>query len=200
MLPIRMVTDSPRVVVYGLSTSSDDRVRYVGQTIAPLKTRLRGHLRWARKGEKSALFGWIRKHLANGDEIMINPIVRDAVLHETEIQIIAFYRAAGAKLVNSTNGGEGFVGLPRSKEHQQKIADAQRGQKREPLSEEMKQRLSEILKTRVFSEEHRRRISEKRKAQGISVEAQKKMAEGRRNSPLWHAAVGRRKDMTNGDR
>lgn len=199
-IPMTMVNQNPCVTVYGLSTSADGRIRYVGQTIHPLHVRLRQHLNWARKGKKSALFVWIRKHEANGESVNIFALEEHAVLHEAEIRLIAFYKRMGAALVNSTKGGEGIVGLVRTKEHTQKIADAQRGKKRAPLSVEMKQRLSAILKTRIFSEEHRRKISEKRKAQGISPEAQVKMAEGRRKSPLWRGPIpaSRNPELTKG--
>jgi len=192
VLEMAMTKQNRGVVVYGLFTSADEQVRYVGQTVSPLQTRLRHHLGLARRGKISALFSWIRKHERIGETIEIKPLVRDAVQHETEIQVIAFFKDAGANLVNSTIGGEGIVGLPRTPEHQKKIADAQRGQKRGPLTEEHKKLLSAVLKTRTFSEEHRRKISEKRKAQGISTETQAKMRDGRVSSPLWRANCGRK--------
>lgn len=191
MLTMTMANE-PCVTVYGLSTSADDRIRYIGQTIQPLDVRLRHHRGMARRGKKSALFAWMRKHEALGEVIIITPIVIGAIYHETEIEMITSYKERGAPLVNSTRGGEGIVGLPRTAAHQQKIADAQRGGKRQPLTDAQKQVLSEILKKRVFTEEHRQRISEKRKAQGISAETQAKMRDGRINSPLWRASCGRK--------
>lgn len=196
MLTMTMATE-PCVIVYGLSTSADERIRYIGQTSRSLMKRLHEHCKWARDGKKSALFAWIRKHEALGEAIIITPLVVGAVLHKTEIETIAAYRALQPGLLNSTVGGEGIVGLIRTPEHQQKIADAQRGKKRQPLTNEQKSVLSEILKTRVFTEEHRRRISEKRKAQGISKDTQAKMREGRISSELWRSTRGRKPRVGN---
>lgn len=186
------MANEPCVTVYGLSTSADERVRYIGQTVRSLQIRLNAHLRWARNGKKSALFAWIRKHELLGETIIITPIMVGAILHETEIETIALHKRLGANLVNSTRGGEGIVGLIRTFEHSQKISDAQRGQKRKPLTDKQKSVLSEKLKTRVFTEEHRRRISEKRKAQGISKETQIKMRDARVSSSLWRETCGRK--------
>lgn len=185
----RINTDRP-VTVYGLSSSIDGVVRYVGQTVQPLSVRLKDHINRARAGKKWALCHWIRKHESLGETIQISVIEENAVLHISEIHWIATYRAAGIRLVNATAGGEGIVGLLRTAEHQEKIAKAQRGRKRRPLTDDEKQVLSRILKTRTFSDEHRRRISEKRKAQGISAETQEKMRLGRLNSTLWRSKVG----------
>jgi len=180
------------VTIYGLASSIDGQVRYVGQTVRELKTRLRDHLNCARKGKEIAVYAWIRKHEALGETIQIKVLEENAIINESEIRWIANLRAAGVKLVNSTKGGDGIVGQIRTPEHQEKIAAAQRGQKRKPLSTEQKQVLSEILKKRSFSPEHRRRISETRKAQGISQEAQEKMRLGRVSSDKWRSNCGRK--------
>lgn len=177
------------VTVYGLASSEDRKIRYVGQTVSALPKRLREHTRRELRYTNYKA-NWVRSVLAAGHHVIIFPIEIDAVLNEAEMRLIAWYRKNGARLVNSTRGGDGIVGLPRTPEHQQKIADAQRGKKRGPLSDEMKARLSVILSTRIFTAEHRARISAARKAQGISPETQAKMAEARRQSPLWRARVG----------
>ena len=97
-----------------------------------------------------------------------------------EIERIAFWRDAGVKLTNLTDGGEGVVGLVHTPESRRKISDRLKGRIAGPHSEETKRKISEAniaaarrpgglygranpahsarLKGRSLSSEHRLRI------------------------------------------
>lgn len=98
------------VTVYGLYSTRDNELRYVGQTTGPLKARLSQHKSYAKIRNKTAVHKWVNRELLDGFFIEIRPIQESAVLHETEIALIAQFKASGARLLNLTDGGEGTIG------------------------------------------------------------------------------------------
>jgi len=81
-------------------------------------------------------------------------------------------------LHNKTNGGDGFSGVVRSKEWKRKISEALKGRTNKPLSEETKQKLSELNKGKTLSEKHKLKIGEANK--NPSKESRRKMSEAQR--------------------
>lgn len=119
------------VTVYGLASSLDDVIRYVGQTSVSLETRRKWHISWTLKErDKSRRTAWIKSVLNGGHDLKISAIEVDAVLDEAEIRWIAYYRNLGHELVNLTNGGDGGIGIPKTEEHKAKIAAAHKGSKK----------------------------------------------------------------------
>ncbi len=143
-----------RCSIYGLYSTEDGEIRYIGQTRISLETRLSQHLGDAsRKNErklKSHCYRWIRKTLRNGHRIGIQLLEADAEYETAEKQWIAIYRDRfPGRLTNISDGGEGYVGKrslawritlrrPRSEETKAKM--------RKPKSSEMRQRLSQSLR------------------------------------------------------
>jgi len=122
--------------VYGLTSSRDDRIRYVGQTIQPLKIRLAQHVADStlRKYD-TRCFRWIRKEVSGGYKINIQVIESDCVLHESEIKWIAYYKAIHSDLTNTSIGGDfSRAGI--------KESEAQCAKKRHPNSEQGKKNKS----------------------------------------------------------
>lgn len=173
--------------IYTLADPRTSEVRYVGMTIRSLKVRLAGHLRNCRL-ENNQRAHWIRSLQDAGvipviTEVDYVPVER---FSETERQWIAFYRAQGARLVNSTDGGEGAPGFKMSPEARKKISEAKKRVPQlhllayhvgVPRSEETRERLrqaalrqyedsaqreavSRVHKGKVISEEHKRIVSE----------------------------------------
>lgn len=136
-----------KVTVYGLASSEDGKIRYVGQTTNSLSTRLRAH-----KTERPNTYKarWIRSVHRNGFSVVCFVIDRDAEWNETEIRLIAWYRKNGARLTNATSGGEGI--LNPSAEVRAKISAAN---PRTPLTPERKAKMIAGLRARKFSDEHK---------------------------------------------
>lgn len=91
--------------VYGLIDAREGIVRYIGQTIQSLPSRLGGHLGKARRGSRGHLHCWLRSVETRGSKVRIIPLQLDAVWNESEVEWIARYRSMGAPLVNHTAGG-----------------------------------------------------------------------------------------------
>lgn len=94
--------------IYGLSSSEDGIIRYVGQTKNNIKNRLNEHKCDAlTKKLKSHKCNWIRKVYRDGFEIKISLIEETDEKHwqEREIYWIQEYRKTN-KLLNQLDGGE----------------------------------------------------------------------------------------------
>lgn len=121
---------SNSVTVYGLASSEDGVIRYIGQTSRSLATRLQWHLTWTlRERDKSRRTAWIKSILRRGFGLNIVVIEADAVKDESEMRWIARYREVGHDLVNGSAGGDNCIGVPKTAEHRAKIAAALTGRK-----------------------------------------------------------------------
>jgi transposase len=126
-----IVLGKKTVSVYGLASSHDDVIRYIGQTSVGLETRRKWHLSWTiNERDKSRRTAWIKSVLRDGHDLKIITVEQDATLHEAEIRWIAHYRGLGADLVNLTNGGDGGIGVPKTEEHKARISAAHTGSKK----------------------------------------------------------------------
>jgi len=96
-------------IVYGLYSSRDDELRYIGQTTQPLKKRLSQHINYS-KTKRTAVHKWIYREILLGFVVTIRVIIDEAVFNSTEIELIAHYKSIGTRLLNLTEGGEGTVG------------------------------------------------------------------------------------------
>jgi hypothetical protein len=137
------------VTVYGLASSEDGIIRYIGQTVQPANSRLRQHIweatrRKGLNGKSRRVWNWIASVLKkdhNISAIILNP---DSVLHETEMNFIKEYRENGYDLINATDGGEGTVGykLHMKRPWVSEMNRSRAGIKTKPLSEEHKAKVS----------------------------------------------------------
>lgn len=134
--------------VYGLLSTRDGVVRYVGQTTRTVRSRLLGHLRDAERlaAENIRVASWILRERAGGFRIEALTLEHNATWNETEVAVIAEYRAAHAPLLNMTRGGDGG-GTFSGRRH----------------TEETKQRMSISGTGRIFSADHRARLSAAKK-------------------------------------
>lgn len=113
--------------IYGLLDPRDGLLRYVGQTIQPLKLRLLDHCKGNYPCRKTS---WVKSLKKLGLRPRIVPLeseIHPSLLNESEAAWIAIARATGATLLNHTDGG-GFEN--RSPESNAKIAAKLRGRKR----------------------------------------------------------------------
>lgn len=103
--------------IYTLSDPISKDVRYVGKTVKSLRVRLSGHI-YSNKREHNHRINWINSILDKGLIPVITKIDECAWgdSQELEKNWIIHFREMGCNLVNSTDGGEGALGLKRSKE------------------------------------------------------------------------------------
>jgi len=142
-----------RYYIYVLEHPITGEVRYVGvnHTRTP---RVYDHIRKSKKGT-SHLHCWVRSLLKEG----LRPVYRPVYYgygegFNTEITWISFFRRLGARLVNSTDGGEGTLGWNPPPEWRDARAEITKrihtGSKR---SAEVCKRLSDIQKIRYQQEQ-----------------------------------------------
>lgn len=120
------------VIVYGLRSSADRRIRYIGQTVATLRGRLGSHLRCARTYPRRRLSYWIAKVLRDGHQVEIVALDTAAVWNVTERAMIASFLFSGHDLVNATDGGEGNLGRVWSDAERAAMSERMKGKKKSP--------------------------------------------------------------------
>lgn len=181
--------------IYALVDPRDDAVRYVGATTNP-KKRYAEHM-YENNRREIYKHRWVTKLRADGlrPQMIIleeNPID----WAEAERRWIAHYRAAGARLTNLTDGGEGTLGYNPPAETRQRMSEAaKRRPKESPEITEKRaaqlrgrKRPPEVVAKTVaarawygHSSEVRKRISESVKGFRHTDEARRKISEaGRR--------------------
>lgn len=157
-------------IVYGLFSSDDGAIRYIGQTKRSLSKRHAAHIAVSRRGKTHRDY-WVRAVLKRGATVESFVLCNDAVWNETEVALIAAYRSLGADLVNATCGGEGV---------------------RDP-ADHVRMRISESRRGSIASDEARRAMSESHKMRGISPEQRERMVAGVRKAYEERGAEIRKK-------
>lgn len=160
--------------IYALVDPRTDEVRYVGWTLHP-KKRLIEHVSKAKRGPRYGHVGnWIKQLLA----LELRPILQILETNtgnwqEAEQRWIAYYRAAGARLTNLSDGGEGTPGVPMPEAAKKKLSDARRGVPYKPgrvggmkgktHTPEAREKIGAAGTGRRHTDESRRKLSEKKK-------------------------------------
>lgn len=133
-------------VIYGLFDPRTTALRYVGMSkVGP--ARARDHLRPSHMRRRTASACWVRALAAAGlrpASVVLEYVPTRHELPEAERRWIRECRAAGADLLNLTDGGEGMQNP--TAEVRERLAAAVRGTKRPPRSPEWCARLSAALR------------------------------------------------------
>lgn len=107
------MTERPSTI-YALCDPRTGAVRYVGKTVQPTLRRLVYHVHAARRGTRHLpISRWVWKLLKRKQRptiLEIESVLPGGDWASRERYWIASYRAAGAKLLNLTDGGEGLAG------------------------------------------------------------------------------------------
>jgi len=193
--------------LYVLSDPCTNEIRYVGWTSKRPTDRLAGHLAQARSGNQdNHRCKWLRSLLSNGQ----HPVMRVAAWMEiadapiAEIRYIAILRAAGTRLVNSTDGGEGtlgrfhgaetrsrisaaLIGRRLSPEHRATISRIQAGRKKPPRTVEWRRKQSVAQSGKHPAEKTRLKLSlasKGKKRRPFTAEHRQAISAARRGKPL----------------
>lgn len=127
-------------IIYALQDEIG-KIRYIGKTCNTIHKRFAKHLGEARRGVKGRKSNWIRSLFKRGfipSIIQIGEVKGDGC--RDEIAWIKYFRDEGVDLVNTTDGGEGAIGLKHSDKSNQKNRLAHLGKKQS--AETIKKRIS----------------------------------------------------------
>lgn len=126
-----MSTGAKKCIVYALvSATKPKRIRYIGQTTAPLEKRLKQHIIHSSHCMKKTPVGkWVRSMIFRGLKINIIALNNRAIWNKTEIRLIQHHRKLGV-LLNVTEGGRGHYGAPLPPTVRKKISRALMGRKK----------------------------------------------------------------------
>ncbi len=200
MIRLNTTTDDKFMIVYIYSLNdprNNSAVRYVGKTVKSLETRLKGHVKNAKWGERSHKNNWIRSLLAAGiyPEIKLLCTANEHNWQDQERNMISFYRTTGI-LTNGTDGGDGvsdssgeigkkiskaLTGIKRSVETRAKIsmANALRGP-------DVAIKISEAKRGKPLSQEHRKKLMGHQawnKGKKLSIEHCQKLSAAHKGKP-----------------
>jgi group I intron endonuclease len=143
--------------VYMAKNTINNKI-YIGKTVVGLKKRISRHFYDASKGSNHIFHRAIIKYGRESFVFNVISLCRDdKEALEKEKELIVFYNSKIPVGYNMTDGGEGFSGLGRTKEHRRKISEALTGR---VMAEETKKKLSNALTGRTLSTEHLQNIKQ----------------------------------------
>ena len=172
-------------LIYALIDPRDRALRYIGQTTVRLDRRVSAHVSAPSLRVHSHLGRWMGGLVRSGDRPIAIPIARASSREELdalEIAFIAYLRSAGAKLVNTTDGGGGTRGRIVPQEQRDRIAAKQRGVARTPHTERWKidQSLAKRGKPSSNTPEHHARIGDMKRGVPRTPEERAAISAGRK--------------------
>lgn len=163
--------------------SAPEKIKYVGITkYSDVRKRLKAHKEKAGKVNRPVA-DWIAKH---GDAVQIKKITEYKTWEEAcaaEIEMIAYLKQEGFKLLNMTAGGDGSLGKKASEETKRKKSKAMLGR---AISEETKKKISLANTGKKRSDEAKKKMSDAKKGKKLSPEHKEKVRSkliGRKCSP-----------------
>lgn len=167
-------------VIYTLSHPETGEVRYVGVTSQKTTKRLQDHIKDARRHRRSWTHKWILSLLDAGvapDMAVIETVPGGGDRAGAERRWIAHYRAAGARLTNLTDGGEGAFGYQMTPEARAYISAHRKAY---GITPETRAKMLEGRKLVFATPEFRAKLSETRKRTAVF---------GRKHSPEVRAKM-----------
>lgn len=181
-------------IIYTLS--DECRIRYIGKTVN-LKKRYNSHINESSL-KRTHKEKWINKTLTNGGKIIMEIL---DICDEKESDFIESYwisqfKTWGFNLVNLTCGGDGgspMLGKKHSEETKLKMSELAKNRKTSiggwnkglKMSDEFKEKISQISKGRIISDETKKKISESNKGKKrtpMSNETKLKISEKKKGS------------------
>ncbi len=177
------MTTGEKSHVYALMDPRSGELRYIGKTCQGVAARVAGHMRSARNGSPYHSACWLRQLIKTGmkPDVMILAHAPHADAANLERQYIALLRAAGAKLTNMADGGEGVPGMNKGRKHtpgaRRNMSRAQVGRKHTKAT---RRKISKAHQGMTHSVESRRKMSESSTGKKHSVRTRRKLSESLR--------------------
>lgn len=139
-------------LIYGLVSSRDVSIRYVGQSKPEQKRRLYYHLYYAQRGGRSPVAKWIRREVAEGFKVSMLPFCMGQ-RNVDEVFYINRCKQLGYRLLNVTPGGDGGsakTGFKHSAETRLKMSQSAVGKNKGVIrNEDFRARVSATMKQRI---------------------------------------------------
>lgn len=154
--------------IYALCEPETGEVRYIGKTVAPIRTRLTQHVSTASKGQRTHLHCWIRS-LASRPTIKVIETVPCEEDSTAEMRVIAECRSKGFRLTNGTDGGDGCIGRSHTPETREKLRAINLGCKRSPVTPEARVRMADAQRGKRLTQERRAKIAASRAGHKVTV-------------------------------
>lgn len=107
--------------IYKLVDLTNDHIRYIGVTKRDLSFRLWQHIHGAKKGATTHTARWLRKINFRVKIELVEELKSDDTWKDSEKRWIKHHRDLGHALTNSTDGGDGTLGLRWSAGSRQKM-------------------------------------------------------------------------------
>lgn len=150
-----MRTNYHRTTIYGLVDPRTNELRYVGKS-NNVENRYISHLYEGAGGTHK--HNWVLNVQRSGHEpeLIILEIVDRRFWKTAEMWWIEYFRFLGARLTNTTKGGDGLTGMRHSKESRKKMSDALKDRF---FTEEWRSKISKAKKGTVYSEEYKQKMS-----------------------------------------
>lgn len=128
----KTVKSHRNTIIYTLADPTTGEIRYIGKTVNSLRNRLTGHL-YSIKTENNHRTNWIGSLLKKGIIPQIEFLDESPWSESQELEIywIAQFKEWGFRLVNCSTGGEGGLGVKRSKEAIVKLKKSLREQNKD---------------------------------------------------------------------
>jgi hypothetical protein len=107
-------SNSRTCIIYGLVSSENGLIRYVGQTTVNIERRVRQHIKNSLRVKATThKDAWIKKVIRDGFSIEYTILQENAIWNIDEVKWISKLKSDGFCLVNSTSGGEGSLNAPK---------------------------------------------------------------------------------------
>lgn len=94
------------VVIYGLASSENGQIRYIGQTTKTAKKRFGDHKRNVKRNPHTPVAKWIRSISNKGFHPVLVILKDDAILDDDEVEFIRVFKEYGHSLLNISRGGK----------------------------------------------------------------------------------------------
>lgn len=166
--------------IYAVCHPITHELRYVGKTFDTVKGRLSAHINSKGNSHRENWFKSLRKDKLIPVAHLIEVVPKGEDWGAAEIFWIAYYKSLGARLVNSTEGGEGCRFTGKALEHQRKIVSERN------RSPEQRAAVSAKLKGREITQEQREQISKTLTGTKASDATKKKLSEAQLR--IWAAS------------
>jgi group I intron endonuclease len=202
-----------RYIIYGLADPRTDEIRYIGKSssglLRPKKHLSAYYLKRERTLHKTR---WIKTLLAVGVTptiVVMKECIDEADLNQSEIRLIAEYRARGSHLTNITDGGCGALGMKHTKRTRSKIAKTLRKYTADPavkremskratglrLSDEARANISKAVSGRKLNRSIKQQISDTLRNKFASDAEKQRLSDVQRQ--IWSSPESEARRVTN---